>query len=597
MSAEAKASANTKIVTLTFSEPVDPATGIYKVNGKVASVVAGSTPNTLKVTSVDSLQAGSSYSVEILNAKDFAGNIMKPTTTTVNVVKDAVGAKITSLTTVGDNKVRVTFDKSMDELTVINANIIVIKSDGTPVAISDYGVAAVNNTNKKTFDITFTTGLYVGVNTEALTLVFNNNIKDSVGNTIETVTKSATLNKDVVAPMAQSVKVLPKNETYDGVPYADGAFVVTFNEDVVAPAVGAIGAGTIKVIDQDGTDISTNIDYSTSSAPVLNSKNSKILVIPFESTTAIPTTAKKATVKIPAGITQDDSLGSNDNVAATFNNVDLNASLSDTTKPIVKTVAGGANNTITFTIEETNLDKTTVQAINSYRLDGKPLATGSYVTIDSVSSAPDHDVTVHLADGSVDKTQDYAFTIAGIKDKSGNVANTVGVNNVSLVDDVKPVLESSKINSDNTFTLKFSEEVTGLLAADLEIFVNNKVVAIDNTQYTLTPITAGAEKGSVLVTLNLVFEDTDTTASNGDEKLFIDINGNGTYDPAVDILLLEGTFADDVAATAAYGTNTTDMKVDLSDLTSIKVKMIDGTPTGADSTGNVIESKTLITVK
>ncbi|WP_342470280.1 S-layer homology domain-containing protein [Ureibacillus sp. FSL K6-3587] len=586
VSAEAKAITTTKNVTLNFSEPVDPATGVYKVNGKVASVTAGSEPNQLTLTTVDSLEAGKSYTLEIINAKDYAGNIINPVSTNFTVVKDDAAPTISTVTTISDNKVRVTFDKSMNASTLASSNITVVRGNGVSVSVGDYRVSAVSNTSNKTFDITFTGGLYSGVDSEALTLVFSSNIKDSVGNVLPTTTKTVTLNKDTQAPTIQAVRVLPKGDTYDGNTYANGALVLTFNEDVVDPGTSILAGSSVTIIDQDGTDISSNV---TPGDPVLDSKNSKILVIPF-TTNTIPTTSKSATVRISAGITTDASLGANKNAGATFNNVKLDESITDTTKPVVSNVAGNnTNNTISFTITEQNLDKSTVQNIDNYRLDGKPLPSDSYVTISG--TAPNYTVTIHLGDEAVSETRtNYAFTISGVKDTFGNIADTVAVNNVSLKDNVKPVLNVAKINSDNTITLSFTESVSGVVKGDFEFYLNGLGTPLNTNSYTVTPVTAGSDAGSVLVDFVLSFDS--GTALAGDEKLYVDVDGDGLYSATVDILLLQGTFADKAAAEAVYGSS----KVALADLSSIKVKTASST-TGADAAGNKIKSGTLITVK
>lgn len=169
--------------------------------------------------------------------------------------------------------------------------------------------------------------------------------------------------------------------------------------------------------------------------------------------------------------------------------------------------------------------------------------------------------------------------------------NTHAVNTVSLRDDIKPVLTSSKTNADNSITLSYTENVTGALEADFEVYLNGKTTKLPVASYTIADVTSGSDAGASLLKVVYAFEDTDTTPSNGDEKLFIEVDGLAGY-TAGDILVVQGTYADSAAATAAYGATT----VKLTDLTSIKVKTAASTK-GADAASNTVKTGTEITVK
>ncbi|WP_121663778.1 Ig-like domain-containing protein [Metabacillus litoralis] len=585
VSVSSKASTVTKNVTLTFSEPVAySTTGVFKVAGKTVTPTAGSNPYEVVLQTTDNLTAGQSYEVEVLNLKDYAGNLVKanPTKTTVTVQSDTNAATITSVEALEDDKVKVVFDKSMNISTLSSNTVTVLNSNG--VATGSYTVNRVEGTSNKEFTIDFSSGLYATSNTENLSFVFTNAIKDSSGNAIAATTKTATLTKDTVAPKVLSTTVLAKGATYDGTTHQNGALVVTFDEKVKDP--GNAIAGTITLIDQDGKDITGEV---TLGAPSLNSKDSKVLVIPFTANT-IATTSKTATVIVSEGITTDASLGNNKNTAATLNGVNLHATLSDTQKPVVANV-GNSNNDITFTVTEANLDKATVQNVDNYRLDGKPLPAGSYVVI--ATNAQDstlHAVTVKLPASSVDASRNnYAFTITGIKDQAGNVADVVAVNNLSLTDDVKPVLNSGKLNSDGTITLGYSEAVTGTLTADLVVTLNGKELA--TTAVSPANITTGADAGGTLLQI-AVTHDAGLQAT-GDEKIFINVAGgsNGAgYDAGHDILLAEGTFVDAAAYNGGY--------IKAADVLTLKVATAaTGTLTGADAASNPLANNKSVTIK
>lgn len=592
VSASASAAASTKKVILEFNEPVDfSTTGVFKVNGKVVAASAGSKPNQVVLTTVDSLLAGSTNTVEILNLKDYAGNLIatNPTTTSFTVAGDTTAANVTSVTALEDDKIKVVFDKAMDTTSVSTTTVSVLNANG--VAVTPYTVNVVPNTGAKEFTIDFGSGanLYANSNTELVNIFFTNSIKDSAGNPIAAVTKSASLTKDTVAPTVQNVALVAKGDSYDNVPYSNGALIVTFSEDVKDPGVTIAAGSGIKIIDQDGKDLGAASEF-TLGDPILDSKNSKVLVIPF-ATNTITSSSKTGTVIVSDGITTDNSLGNNKNTAATFSNVNLQVSTSDKTKPVISALTGvpGVDNKITFTVTETGgLDKTTVQDITNYRLDGKPLESGSYVTIVDAGSGV-YNVTVHLPKGSAADTRaNYALTISGIKDLAGNTADVVAVNNISLKDTVDPKLVSGALNADGTIALTYSEAVSSVAAADLVVTLNGKIVS--TTSITPSHPSTGSDAGKTLLTIALGYDAGSGSAGDGDETIYIDVQG-GTDSAldAGDIVIAKGTYA----SLAAYSNTLL-----ATDVITLNVSTAPtGTLTGADADGNKLVNGTQIKVK
>ncbi|MBB6176029.1 hypothetical protein HNQ82_000840 [Anoxybacillus tengchongensis] len=599
VSATAKAATTTRTVTLKFSEPVDFATtGVFKVNGQVATPSAGSDVREVVLTTSQSLTAGQKYTVEVTNLKDLAGNLITPNPVSLDftVTQDNTADGIDSVTVQGDNQVKVVFKEPMDSSTVTAAgNIKLVDANGN--AITNVSVAPVANSNNKEYTITVGQGtnLYANADTNTVNVIFTNAIKDASGNAITPETRTVTFTKDKVAPKVSKVQLIAPGDTYDGVAYANGALLLTFDEKVLRPADGGTPGNftksKIQVIDQDGTVITDALFSAgaTISGTVLDSKDNAKLVIPF--TAAPASTVKTATVRLVASAVTDASLGANGNAAATVTGVDFTTSVADTQKPVISaaSVAGGSGNTITFTITEANLDKSTVLDINNYRLDGAPLPDGSYVTINSVGST--HTVTVHLPAGSISKTRtNYAFTISGIKDKAGNTADVVAVNNVSLTDDVQPVLTAGRLNNDGTITLTYSEAVTGVAPSDLVVTLNGKTVA--STALTVNNITEGSDNGGSLVKIAVGFDDGGDGASTGNEKIFIDVAGGtaGQYDAGTDILLATGTYANAAAYNNGY--------ILASDVVTLKVSTAaTGTLTGQDAAGNKLANGKSVTIK
>ncbi|MCQ5363621.1 Ig-like domain-containing protein [Anoxybacillus salavatliensis] len=593
VSATAKAATSTKTVTLKFSEPVDfTTTGVFKVNGQVATPSAGSDVREVVLTTSQNLTAGQTYTVEVTNLKDLAGNLITPNPVSLDftVVQDNTADGIESVTVQGDNKVKVVFKESMNSSTVTTAgNIKLVDANGNP--ITNVTVSTGANSKEYTINVGSGTNLYANADTNTVNIIFTNAIKDATGNAITPETRTVTFTKDKVAPKVSKVQLIAPGDTYDGVPYPNGALLLTFDEKVVRPADGGtpgdLALSKIQVIDQDGTDVTSSLfgPGPNISSTVLDSNDNAKLVIPF--TTAPASTVKTATVRLVASAVTDASLGTNGNEAATVTGVDFTTSVADTTKPVVSGVAGGAGNTITFIVTEANLDKATVLDINNYRLDGTPLPAGSYVTISTAGST--HTVTVHLPAGSISKTRtNYAFTISGIKDKAGNTADVVAVNNVSLTDDVQPVLTAGKLNADGTITLTYSEAVTGTVAGDLEVKLNGYTV--DSSVLTVSDITEGSDNGGTLVKIAVGFDA--GTGAAGDEIIFIDVAGGtaGAYDAGTDILLATGTYANAAAYNGGY--------ILASDVVTLKVSTAaTGTLTGQDAVGNKLANGKSVTIK
>jgi hypothetical protein len=66
-----------------------------------------------------------------------------------------------------------------------------------------------------------------------------------------------------------------------------------------------------------------------------------------------------------------------------------------------------------------------------------------------------------------------------------------------VADNVAPVLQSGKVNTDGTLIFGYSEGVTGSAAGDYVVTLNGEKVA--SSALSLTDITAGSDKGGELV--------------------------------------------------------------------------------------------------
>lgn len=591
VSASASAKTTTNNITLKFSEPVVATSGVVRVNGVAASVAPGSSPTELTVTTGTNLASGSSYEVELLNFKDFAGNFLtpNPVKTSFTVASNVIAPTISDVKVVRDNLVEVTFDKAMKTSSLSNVSVRLLDGNYTNIAPTNIvSVLAKANTSNRVFQITldnspalpFNNGVFTG------TLVFTDSIEDSVGNTLNTTNRVVSISEDTTAPSVASVsfkKADTTGATYGGVVLTNGAVVIKFNEGV-AKAVSSVGA--LKLIDNNGNDVtSTYIIDTQIAAAQVNPNDNTELVIPFKTALTTAANISSFTLRLPSGVATDLSLAANSsNSSVNSFNVEAGTNTSgDTVKPVIVSATPKANNEIVVAVTELNLDNSSAINLNNYRLDGAPLPTGTYVTV--TGTAPNYVIHLHLPAGSISESRDYALNVSGIKDTAGNIANMFVDNTVALVDDVMPQLKTATLNTNGSLTLGYSEALATVIAAnDLKITLNGKIV--NSSQLNLVVGTGGETGKDVLTVKQLVDKGTDSSYGGGDDTLYIDVDGTVGYTSGTDILISTGSFS-----------STHDGAVyDLRNATTLKVGTITS-PVTADDDGNKLKGNTTITVK
>ncbi|BDG30581.1 S-layer homology domain-containing protein [Parageobacillus thermoglucosidasius] len=590
---KAEAKSTTTKVTLEFSEPVQTTGAIAYVDGEAATVQAGSKPNEIVLTTAQALSANKTYSLTLLNFKDFAGNFLKenPTTTQFTVVSDTVAPVVQEVKVVRDNLIEVTFDKAMD-VTTFAANTRVLDLNGIS---RDGGILATvkPNTGGKVIRLALQgTVPFNDNNTFVGTLVLGDGIKDVNGNAKVATSHSITITKDTVRPIITGTTYVAPGGQYAGSTYANGAIVVKFSEEV------AFATSTdIKLVTSTGVDTSTSLNIASRS---VNTNDPTEVIIPLTG----GLTAGNYTLRIGNDVVQDLSTQANKNVAATTT-VKVDSS-SDTVKPVVSatpvSVTAATNQTSGSTIvinmtDNVGLDLATVQDVNNYLLNGKPLPSGSYITIahnlgSSDTAAKDINVTINIPAQSITKDGSYTLNINNIKDKAGNTADPK-VATVTLRDDVSPELKTATISSNGLLVLGFTEDVIAVTtgtSADFQFVINGTEVAVaDNANIVSFADGTGTDSGKYVVTFNArVDAGADgNAATTADNRLFLDVNGNGVYNSGVDILVQTGT-------TKTVGTTTLDLAL----LSSLKVKVVGNTTVKDTSTlANPIKVGTTITVK
>lgn len=619
VSTKATAKTTTNKVTVTFNEPVSATGVVANVGGQSATVQAGALANQLVLTSSVNLEAGKTYDITVLNVKDYAGNFLKvnPTKTSVTVTSDVLAPSITKVEAVRDNLIAVTFDKVMDRNTFAGqVKLINAAGDAKGGSIT----AASSSVDGKTVYLSLgTEDMFANSNTFNGTLYLGDSIADVSGNKIVAVSKSVTTTKDTVKPVANSSKYLAPGTVYtNNAAYTNGAIVVKYSEGV--------NKGTttgIKILSAAGVDVtSTYVDNSTSD-PLMNTADATELIIPLKA--VLPKGDFR--VVLAGGEVTDKSFGANLNAAQTV--TFSSTAVSDTNKPVVNVTPSGSGGKLVVTAatnlssgttiklgitDDRGLNLATVQDVNNYLLDGAALPAGTYVEVEhnagsSDAAATDVDVTLHIPKNTISKEGTHVLNVVNIKDTNNNFAAPVTAN-VTLVDDVAPLLAGASIASNGSLVLSFSENAVFGAGAkgEFDFLINGKTVAGTLALVTGTP-GIGNDAGKLVLTFGArVDAGADANAATtADNRLYIDVNGDGKYDAANgDILIKTGTTTA-VSTTVVPGdTAFTDSKaptttVSVNDFASLQVIVVNS-PSASNikdtsSLNNKLVADTKITVK
>ena len=586
--ASATAKTNTTKVTLTFSEPVDVAGAIVYVGG-VSAVVTGGTTNTVTLTTAQTLDTGKTYEISALNFKDFAGNFLSPNPTalSVTVSSDVVAPVVQSAVVVRDNAIDVTFDKAMDA-NYFAGNIRLLDANG--IAQGSTPSTSLSSSGK-VLHITFPVAVpFNSAGTFTGTLILADGMRDTLGNTKSTTSHAITFVKDVVAPIAQSATY-----TTSKTGYATGLIVVKMSEEV---AIASASLSNYSLITSGGTVLT-----SPFSTLAIGSDASEV----YLGTSAI-LGAGTYTLRVNGSSVQDLSTQSNKNSAAVIT-LTVGAA-SDSTKPVVydasvtPTPATSATTGTKIAVHMTDavgLDLASVQSPTNYLLNGVALPSGSYITVTHIgasteSSPTDITATINIPAGSIKTSANYTLNVTNVKDKAGNVADPKAATVAALVDDVAPVLNAATISSNGLLVLGFTENVNAVVTTstydDFEFVVNSVSVTGANLANIATfSAGTGTDAGKYVVTFKAVVDSgaDANAATTTDNRLFLDVNGNSTYEQGVDILIQTGTTTT-VGPVAAFDVNK------LSSLV-VKVSATANAVTDTSTLANPIVTGTSVTVK
>lgn len=453
---------DTVVVTLTEAATVNTA----KINGQEATIskVEGKTITLTGVT----VEAGKSHTVELFNVVDTAGNKSVKASKAFEVSVDTV-APTATIEAAGDNTILVTFDKSMNVASVKAALVNGIVKDELLGAVTSDTATVVEKSDNKQFLVELKDNtIFANKDSRTFTVVLGGTMTDALGNKFAATTKSVTLTKDAVKPVATG---------YDIIVDEDGKveeIVVEFNEALAAKT--GINFGDIATVVNAEGKVDSTLNTLTGSVE----KGSK--KVSFKFATPVLVEGKLA-VTFNKELVTDLALAANKSDA--FNmTFDFGTAKTSTE---FEMAAGAFDTTTADTIKVTFPEAVKGGAVAgsatdlaNYTLDGKAL-TGATITI----SADNKVATIKLAEGTI--TADNKTAVM----KVSNVQNLAGTKTVKAyeqtiaVQDTKaPELTSAVIVDNETIELTYNEAVQfgGTFASDFSLIVDGQVstVALSN---------------------------------------------------------------------------------------------------------------------
>jgi S-layer homology domain len=520
--------------TITFTEPVKE--GLIKLNGtsyQISAYLGGKeSVSSVELTSL-SLDSSKTHSLEVVNLKDAAGNVVALTTKQFNVTKDAVAPVVSSVEAHGDYKVLVTFDKKINATTVAAGDVKVADELLNDIPVASFLPLNGDTTGTK-FVVTLdksnakVSGLFANKTSRALTLVFaDKSVDDALGNQLAAVTKSVTLAKDATAPSVTGI-TYKKNADKEV-----ETITVTFDENITDITNVPAFLSKFTVVNANGVQKNNILTGATVTV------SGKTAVINITDVALYG----KHSFQIAAGASQDLALSAN-NSAAYTGIVDFGPapSSSGTFELPANAIDDSTENVIKITFAKAVKGGAVVGSatdVNNYSVNGKALPTGTTITLDANQLV----ATITLAEGFTANDTDAIFTINNVQQLTGEVIKPV-TTTISVVDNVAPVLESARVIDADTIELTYSEALAVVSGGDV---LDELEIYEGTTKKTLTTVTASNVTGyskKVVVDIDSALDLTKeisvktlaTTTLNVD---IADLNNNNAHKEKVSVVVVK----------------------------------------------------------
>lgn len=451
-----------------FSEPLSSlGTAIPSLSDITVSALAADGKSVTIGLSNANVELNKEYTVTIIGAKDFAGNLITPNPTEITVKKvkaDTVKPTVEAITVVNDKLFTIKFS---EKLNAILPTVSVSNSTGATLTVT-------KDINDPTVYNVSSDNSLAGVSGAAIAkTVTVSNFTDLSGNTGDTFSKVVTFVADTTDPKVVSTRV----EKINGVEH----LIVTFDENVVPQNNVAINGKVVKdFVETDKTpaittDTSTNFELYK---PV----NNKSKAVQLDLTSL---SDGDYTLNLPVGLVKDEAGNDNEAKTVTFtrtSDVDVN-------KPALVAAYDGNgikvddNNTVTVKFDR-KLDVASALNLNNYVIEGVQIKSAIFTANPDASGHAI--VRLTLEDGSVTLSGDRAVTIKNVKSADGVVMDTVTTTE-EFTENVRPTVKSAKLTAEDEITLTFSEKVKLGSSVDFDVFVGSETTARTITSTTLDP--------------------------------------------------------------------------------------------------------------
>jgi len=413
---------------------------------------------------IHNLEVDTSYTVDIVSAKDVAGNYLNYTGT-LKVTSDNTPPTVSSLTVDGTT-VSVKFSEALQDK---KATLTVV--DGADYEVDSYD----GDTNVAKFKLADIVGDKSFV---SVTVYFKaDSFQDLQGNPNKATSKQTiTLKADKTAPTFKSVST-------------DGAkIIVKYSEEINADALtaldykfsddnGVLKSGALSFTADVGYDVNDDGDLSDS-----EEKNYVVITVSTPDLLNGSSTLKagKYTITIPSGAIKDTSPAANEASKVTLN-FTVSGSSSKAAVKLLDVTQDPTNNSKIIFEFDTKLNKSQFDG-NKFLMAGSALPSGT-----SFSFADDAQkiVVAELPSGAIAVSGKRDFKVKGIVADNGNTMNTDNdtIKEVDLIENKAPVAVSATLLDDQTISVSFSEALDNPTSFDgISIKINGNLLASDKIQ-------------------------------------------------------------------------------------------------------------------
>lgn len=422
------------VAVLNFSEELSTAGSVkvYLENSEATVTSALTSGNT--GIRISGLQANRDYRVVITGAADMSGNILNPnpTETTIHsTVTDTTKPEVTSMESVGLNKLKVRFS---EPLQAIATDQYVNLTGATQAQGTKQEWDAATNT------LTVTVDPVTGGGVKAITV---SGYKDLVGNAGDNVTRNVVFS-DIV-PAIDKTEVVREG--------GDVFVQWTFNRAMTAADLSNVNiTGTVVT----PNNVRKNVTIPGSNLTVDNA-NSKVVRLKM-------TGQDMGTyhLSLPKG-TFDPALATDLNVNFTL------TSATDTTVPQVTGTPEVTNQTVTVKFDQP-MGQSALDLAN-YEVDN------SQVFEKAVFSGDEQTVELTLKPGSISTNGDRKLTISSnVRSKNGIPLQTYNAT-LPFKENIAPLFTSAKLNGMTSITLTFNENIASSNnISGVDVLVDGNVV-------------------------------------------------------------------------------------------------------------------------